>query len=434
MSDPTYTAPLRLQELDLDVASVTVVGGPDAGVERAFPHERLLLGTSPDAALTLTDRTVSRIHCELVPERGQIRLRDLGSKNGVWASGCRVVEALLAAGARFQIGQSTLEVRIARRRVSVPAWQGGDRLGPIVGASPAMHTLFATLERVARTDLPVLVRGESGTGKELAARAIHELSRRRSGPLVVVDGGALSRTIADSELFGHVVGAFTGAVRDREGAFGRADGGTLFLDEVAELPLETQPKLLRALQERTIKPLGADAPRRVDPRFIAATHADLPTRINAGTFREDLYFRLAAVIVEVPPLRERGGDVGLLARGFVEELAPGSAEAHALITDALEGMKGYRWPGNVRELRSFVRRTLAFGDPRIGGPTLDLDGVPRVRVDLPFAEARRRWLEAFERQYVQHVLDEAGGNVSEAARRAEVARSSFYELKERLGI
>ncbi|HJL19039.1 MAG TPA: sigma 54-interacting transcriptional regulator [Sandaracinaceae bacterium LLY-WYZ-13_1] len=429
--DPTLTEPLSLEEIEAEVAIVRVVAGPDRGTEHPFAAPRLLVGTSPDAGLALRDRTVSRLHCELRREGGAVRMRDLGSKNGCWIAGSRVVEAVLSAGTRFSVGRSTLEVGVATKRMRLPVWRGPDRLGPMLGASGAMHDLFALVERVAPSELPVLIRGESGTGKELVARSLHDLSPRREGPFVVMDGAALSQSLADSELFGHVRGAFTDAHRDRQGAFERADGGTLFLDEVAELPLETQAKLLRAVQEGTIRRLGDTASRQVDVRCVAATHCDLPTRTNEGTFREDLYFRLAGVTLEVPPLRDRASDVPLLARAFAEETGAGP-EGVRQVERVLRSQQGYRWPGNVRELRSFVRRALLLGDPSLGVPAAPIQGPARIRTDLPFAEARREWVEAFERQYLRWVLDECAGNVTEAARRADLARSSFYELMDKL--
>ncbi len=434
MSDRTLTASLSIATVDVDVATVSVVDGPDRGASATVGDAPLVLGTSDKADLRLTDRTISRLHCELVRDGQAVRVRDLGSKNGIWLAGSRIEAALLAPGAHVHVGGTEIEVGIEGRRTRQHRWTGPDEFGDLLGASRAMHAMFATLERIAPADLHVLVHGESGTGKELVARALHQASPRGQGPLVVVDGAALSRTLADSELFGHVRGAFTDARQDHVGAFERAHGGTVFLDEIGELPLEVQAKLLRAVQEGQVRRLGDTTDRRVDVRVVAATHRDLRRAVNEGTFREDLYYRLAGVLVEVPPLRMRTGDVELLGKAFARRLAPDDPRAEAMAQAALATVAGYRWPGNVRELRSFVQRALLLGDARLGSPAQLLDGPARIRTDLPFTQARREWAEAFERQYLSHVLDEAGGNVSEAARKAGLARSSFYELMTKLGL
>ncbi|MBX3272462.1 MAG: sigma 54-dependent Fis family transcriptional regulator [Sandaracinaceae bacterium] len=434
MTERTLTASVAFATVEVDVATVSVVDGPDRGASATVGEAALVLGTAEQADLRLTDRTISRLHCELSREGKAIRVRDLGSKNGVWLAGCRIEAALLSPGAHVHVGSTELEVGLTRKRTQQPRWTGPDELAGLYGASRAMHELFATLERVAPARLHVLIHGESGTGKELVARAIHDTSLRAGGPFVVVDGAALSRSLADSELFGHVRGAFTDARHDHAGAFERADGGTVFLDEVGELPIDVQAKLLRVVQEGQVRRLGDERDRSVDVRVVAATHRDLRRAINEGTFREDLYYRLAGVLIEVPPLRLRSGDVELLGRVFAKNLAPDDPRAEAMAAAALASVSGYRWPGNVRELRSFVQRALLLGDARLGGPATMLDGPARIRTDLPFVDARREWVEAFERQYLSHVIDQAGGNVSEAARRAGLARSSFYELMTKLGL
>ncbi|MCB9597393.1 MAG: sigma 54-dependent Fis family transcriptional regulator [Sandaracinaceae bacterium] len=432
MTDRTLTASLSIATVDLEVATVTVVDGPDRGLSTAITDAALVLGSSEKADLRLNDRTISRMHCELSREGQAVRIRDLGSKNGIWLAGSRIEAAVLAPGAHVHVGGTELEVGLDRRRTQQYRWTGPDELGDLLGASRAMHQLFATLERVAPANMHVLVHGESGTGKELVARALHAGSPRFGGPLVVVDGAALSRSLADSELFGHVRGAFTDARQDHEGAFERAHGGTVFLDEIGELPLEVQAKLLRVVQEGHVRRLGDTADRKVDVRVVAATHKDLRLAVNEGTFREDLFYRLAGVLVEVPPLRMRSGDVELLGKAFAKRLAPDDPRAEAMATAALATVSGYRWPGNVRELRSFIQRSLLLGDARLGAPARMLDGPARIRTDLPFVQARREWVEAFEKQYLSFVLDQADGNVSEAARRSGLARSSFYELMTKL--
>jgi len=431
---PTHT--LDLEAIDLDVATLRVLGGPEGTGVTNIAHVPITVGTSEHAELRLSDPTVSRLHASLARVEGGIRLTDLGSKNGTWLHGCRIEAGQLAPGTRFFVGRTELEVGLVRKRAQRQRWVGPDAYGEILGGSRPMHELFATLDRLAGAELPVLILGESGTGKELVAKALHGASPRSAGPFVVVDGAALSRTLADSELFGHVRGAFTDAVRDHEGAFERAHGGTVFLDEIGELPLEVQAKLLRVLQEGTVRRVGEARVREVDVRVIAATHRDLRRAVNEGGFREDLFYRLAGVVIEVPALRARGRDVELLARAFARRLAPGDTRGEALVAEALAASSGHTWPGNVRELRAFVQRALILGDARlaVSATRTDRAAPSRVRTDLPFTEARREHVEAFEREYLAELLHECGGNVSEAARRAGLARSSLYQLASKLGL
>jgi DNA-binding NtrC family response regulator len=429
------TATTVITEVETGAGLVTVVAGPDARVEHAFTEPRLTIGKGAGVGLRLSDVSVSRLHCEL--ERGPdgVVVRDLGSKNGTWIAGCRITEALVPSGMRVGVGESMIEIRIVSRRVRKAVWTGGDRLGPILGASPRMHELFARIERAATATGPALVRGESGTGKELVARALHDGSRRAEGPFVVVDAGAISRTLADVELFGHVAGAFTDARGARPGAFERAHGGTLFLDEVGELPLDLQPKLLRALEDHTVQRLGEGVRRPVDVRLVAATHRNLAAMVAEGSFREDLYYRLAVLELEVPPLRERREDVPRLARMFAEEAAPGDVRALAEVERALAAASGHRWPGNVRELRSFVRRVVILGQAGVGAEARGRDEEElAIRADLTYAEAKAHLLERFERRYLDRVLGETGGNVTAAAKRADLSRSRLYELLTQHGL
>ncbi len=434
------TATTVIAEVETGVGVVNVVAGPDIGVEHGFTEARVTIGKGTGVGLRLSDPSVSRLHCELERRPDGILLRDLGSKNGTWIAGCRVTEVLVPSGMRFGVGESMIEVRLASRRVRKALWTGGDSLGPILGGAPSMHELFARIERAAMAVGPVLVRGESGTGKELVARALHDGGRRPDGPFVVVDAGALSRTLADSELFGHVAGAFTDARTARAGAFERAHGGTVFLDEVGELPLDVQPKLLRVLEDHTVQRLGEGVRRSVDVRLVAATHRNLASMVAQGTFREDLYYRLAVLELEVPPLRERGSDLVRLARAIAGELAPDDVRALNDVERAIASVGGHRWPGNVRELRSFVRRVVLLGQAGVGQAAVidgaaggtarasDADEDLAIRADLSYADAKTKLLERFERRYLERVLGETGGNVAAASRRAELSRSRLYEL------
>ncbi len=434
------TATSVLREVIDDVATIVVTAGPDAGQRFVLHDRRLRVGTGTEVEICLHDRAISRLHCELALEDGRVRLRDLGSKNGCWVGGCRVFDAELGPGVEVRLGATTLAVGVEKQRVRRPVYEGGERCGAMVGRSQAMQRLFATLERLAPSPEPVLIRGESGTGKELVARALHERGPRASAPFVVVDGGALSRTLAESELFGHARGAFTGAATARAGALERAHLGTLFIDEIGELPVELQPRLLRFLEEGTVQRLGESTRKQIQARVVCATHRPLEKMMNEGTFREDLYHRLAVVELRVPPLRERLEDVPLIAHAALAERAPGDAALAAALQRALDERAAYRWPGNVRELRNLVRRLVALGEAEgqlapIEVPGGEAEGVVDAPdVTLPMAEAKQRWIEIFERRYLERLFEEAGGNVSEAARRADVDRGHLGKLVARYGL
>jgi transcriptional regulator with GAF, ATPase, and Fis domain len=304
--------------------------------------------------------------------------------------------------------------------------------GELIGASVEMRRLYAILERVAPTDATVLVRGETGTGKEVVARSVHAASSRAARPLVVVDCGAFADHLIESELFGHVRGAFTGAVASRRGLFEEADGGTIFLDEIGELPLALQAKLLRVLETREVRQLGANVPHKVDVRIVAATNRNLAQAVNDGTFREDLYYRLAVVEVVVPPLRARREDVLLLARHFHKVFAGSEVAFPMAMVPALTARS---WPGNVRELRNFVERSVATrwaSEVAPDAASAESDVPPGlaalVALDLPLAEARDAWVKRFESIYVRALLKRSGGNVTRAAEAAGVNRRWLQRL------
>jgi DNA-binding NtrC family response regulator len=306
-----------------------------------------------------------------------------------------------------------------------------------------MRELFSLVERVARSDAPVLICGETGTGKELVAEAIHAASPRAAGPFVVCDLSAVRSTLLESELFGHRRGAFTSADHERSGAFARAHGGTIFLDEVGELGETAQPRLLRAIERREIKPVGGESFRSVDVRILAATNRDLDQEAKSGRFRSDLYHRLAVVRLVVPPLRERRDDIPLLAEHIVAEFAAAQGRPAPLITGgAMELLREYEWPGNIRELRNVLQRGMSLAP---SAPVLDWK---LLRVDRPaaksgarplgsewktFKEARDALLGEWEYEYLREVLERAEGNVSKAARFSGVARGHLYRLLKKHG-
>ena len=315
--------------------------------------------------------------------------------------------------------------------------------GAVVGVSRPMQELYRLMERAARAPLDVLIRGETGTGKELIAREIHRLSDRAAGPFVPVNTAAIAATLAESELFGHVRGAFTGASGDRAGVFEQAHGGTLFLDEVGDMPLETQTKILRALQERVVQPVGSTRTLAVDVRVICATHQDLDAAIHEGRFRQDLYYRIRGVELVVPPLRSRREDVLLLANWFLERAAHGTGQPpRTLGAQAIERLLAYGWPGNVRELEHAVLAAAAMAeDGEIRASDLPLAAAPGHAgpdfsgfADLPLTEAKLRLIEMLERWMIARALDAHGGNVSAAARQLGIHRQNLQQKIAQLGI
>ncbi len=336
-----------------------------------------------------------------------------------------------------------LEGEVADLRRTLAAQSGGR--GALVGEAPAFRRMLDRLPLAARADAPVLVRGETGTGKELVARTLHDLSARSDKPFVPVNCGALPGELLESELFGHVRGAFTDARRDKAGLIAEADGGTLFLDEIGDMALALQVKLLRFLQEGEIRPVGANKTVKVDVRVVAATHRDLGAAVGEGVFREDLYYRLNVVPLWVPPLRERRGDIPALAGHILARIARRTTRPDLRFSKgALDALVRHDWPGNVRELENVIHRAVVFArGPEIAEDALEFDalptGVPDLKpppVDLgtPLREAKERLVEDFERAYVLAALDSAGGNVAQAARRAGKDRKSFWELMQRYGV
>ncbi len=398
--------------------------------------EPVTIGTELSCDLVLVDKRVSRTHCQLrLTERG-VLLRDLGSKNGTFVGEIEITEAVLPAETVATVGSTQLFVRVVGGPALVPL-SSSARFGDAIGGSVAMRALFAARERAAPSHEPVLIVGESGTGKELLARGIHDQSPRAGGPFVVFDCTSVAPNLAEAELFGYVKGAFTGAHQNRVGLIEEANGGTLFIDEIGELPLELQPKLLRVLEERQIRPVGSADWRSFDARIVAATHRDLRARVMARQFREDLYYRLAVVEVHVPPLRDRKEDIPLLVERFLAAQVP-PREIAQLPPNAMELLLAHSWPGNVRELRNTVARLVLF--PHLGkdaivpasGPA-DEGGIAPL-LHLSLSEARAIVVEQFERDYVVHKLREQGGNVTRAAESMGVSRQLVHRLMERYGI
>ena len=432
---------------ELSVPRLEIIIAPKSGAPGAqsltLEGERIRIGSHPSNEVVLEDRAVSRFHCFLSSHPRGWKLTDTSSLNGTYLGGVRVRDAdLPRPQCELHLGESILYVReLGANALKVPTCY---QFGSLFGGSVPMRRLYATLERVADTEATVLIEGESGTGKELVAREIVRRSSRAGRPFIVVDASAISTSLIESELFGHVRGAFTGADRERIGAFEAANGGTVFLDEIGEMPLDLQPKLLRALEAREIRQVGGNTPRHINVRVIAATNRDLEREVNLGRFRGDLFFRLAVVTVQLPPLRQRLEDLQLLVRAMLESM--GASAQNALFPpQVFREMATHDWPGNVRELRNFVERTVILGAPNSirGGPeppTPDPEdiGEPIVwsekELDEPFKSAKERLLSRFERAYLSRLLENCDGNVSRAARQAKLDRMYLSRLLQRHGL
>jgi DNA-binding NtrC family response regulator len=410
---------------------VSVTAGPDRGRTLAPEQDGpLAVGTSPDNALVLGDPTVSRYHLELRRSPAGIAVIDLGSRNGTFVGAVRIERATIPAGTTLRIGESALVVESADAVVAADGARVDDPVPGLVGVSSAIERIAAQVRTLARVMTSVLIQGEPGVGKEVVARAIHAVGPRRGAPFVVVDCGSLPPTLIASQLFGHERGAFTGADQRATGAFERADGGTLLLDEIGELPLELQPALLGVLERRRFVRVGGAAEIDVDVRIVGATNRDLRAEVNEGSFRSDLYFRLAVARLEIPPLRERPEDIEPLVAHFVE-LLTGVPELGAL-SGAIEALRRHPWAGNARELRNFVEGALVLGHLELGGTaprTLDA----RAPV-TPYRDARADALAAFERGYLEALIAQCDGNASEAARRAKMDRPYLLTLLRRHGL
>ncbi len=453
MSDETRTVLRRSlppSEADQAAFVVTVVEGPDRGaaVRLDGAHVgRLLVGQSPACELRLADPHVSRRHLALELSGARVRMTDLGSTNGTSVNDVQVGEAFLRGGEVVHIGETS--IRIDQASAAPTSLTPAMRFGRVVGASPEMRRIYPLLEKIAQSHVPCVIEGETGTGKELLAEALHEAGPRAQGAFVVIDCTAVPPNLAESTLFGHERGAFTGAVATRKGVFELAHNGTLFIDEIGDLDLALQPKLLRAIERSEVQRVGSEKWMKVNVRIIAATRRDLDHEIQAGRFRDDLFYRLAVTRVELPPLRRRQGDIGALARHFFRQLG---GTDRPFPPDLLQRFEAYEWPGNVRELHNTVARYLAIGDqgtvgladasgahaavsaatPEPPPETVGRDTIEDVlEKDLAFPRAREMLVEEFERRYIERVLARYGGNVGRAAAASGIARRYFQMIRSR---
>jgi DNA-binding NtrC family response regulator len=419
-----------------------VLTGELRGREIDVLSEAITVGKSRSCDVVLPDESVSRVHAEIRREGESYRLRDRGSTNGSFVGGARVTDAYLKPGDVLGVGKVQLRFMPRDARAELLPSEA-ERFGEVIGKSLAMRKIFGVLERVAPTDVTVLLEGETGTGKDLVARSIHLASPRRDGPYVVVDCGAIAQDQIEAELFGVEGPAVPGGtpapgVGPRQGALELGKGGTVFMDEVGELPRDLQSKLLRVLETQRLRRVGGTDEVETDIRVIAANVRDLKSLVDAGEFREDLYFRLAVVAAHIPPLRERREDIPLLIEYFSRRLPPGMWKAPG--PEAMARLVGYDWPGNVRELRNVVERSAYLSPDGV----IDLvttgrraqPGQELVEFDptLTFREQKERAVELFEEAYLQWLLQRAEGNISRAAREADMDRKYLHKLLRRYGI
>jgi transcriptional regulator with PAS, ATPase and Fis domain len=407
---------------------IAIEQGPDAG--KSFDLERgiIRIGSAPSNDVVLSDDAVSGRHAEIELSEAGFLLRDLNSTNGTFLGGYRIQGAFLKPGAAIRVGESVLHFEPSGT-FNVPLGKPGAH-GTIAGESLALREALGLLERYARGDQPVLIVGETGTGKELFARSLHAASDRREGPFEVFDCGAATPTLIEGEIFGHVAGAYTGATSNRAGAFERADRGTLFLDEIGELPIDLQPKLLRVLEERMVRRLGDTRAVKIDVRICAATHRDLLAMVAAGEFRQDLFYRLNVLRLEIPPLRQRREDIPLIARAFLGDKAQLDDAAWAMLAN-------YAWPGNVRELKNVLLRAGAMADRKTIGAsdivftsqgTRAASGVVATFSGRTYHDAKNECVDTFERAYLEGLLKSTQGNVTRAAEVAQVPRQTLHRL------
>ncbi len=487
---PDFVPPTKVAYLDrgatLHLRRCSLQSVDDPTQEWSFDKEEIRIGSMDDNDVVISDDTVSRYHCRIAQEDTGYVLVDQRSTNGTFINKVRVREAFLKPGSIVSVGQSQLKFNAREEEVQIVPSRN-TQCGGLIGSNTRMREIYSIIEKIAPTATTVVIDGETGTGKEVVAQAIHSLSPRVKNDLVVFDCGAVPPNLIESELFGHEKGSFTGAMMTRQGLFEQADGGTLFLDELGELPIDLQPKLLRALEPREVRRVGSTKAAKVDVRIIAATNRNLEDEVKAGRFRQDLFYRLSVVRLHLPSLRERADDIPVLVRHFLDNgsynKAVSGLRVHTIANDAMMSLQTYPWPGNVRELVNVIERAVSFcssgqlelsdlpdyvrnakaSQPQIrhatatGGhrrapthgsgstganPTVPMD--PNAPTPMPpdelmaegvtFKDAKERWVAAFERNYILQLLRRNTGNISHAARAADIDRKYFRKLMKKYDI
>ncbi len=458
--------------------------------EWIFEHGLITIGSLDDNNLVIKDDTVSRYHAQIIQTEDAYIIRDLDSTNGSWVNQVRIKEAYLAPGCLLRFGESEFIFQPLDEEVAVIP-SNDEKFGDIIGGNVKMREIYGILEKIAPTNATVVIEGETGTGKEVIAHTLHKMSLRAKKPFVVFDCGAVPESLIESELFGHEKGSFTGAIMTRQGLFELAQGGTIFLDELGELSLELQPKLLRVLEQREVKRVGAAKAIPVDVRVIAATNRKLEDEVRNNRFREDLFYRLSVVRLFLPPLRDRIDDLPLLVKHFLKNSSfnrdlNANLKLRSISREALNAMTNYSWPGNVRELLNVVERacSLADGDcielsdlpdhvakclsftppinetsslnPQPNPPSTDTQNqiqtpslsqpsntpqqnTPALPQPLDysnktFKEAKEEWLANFEGEYIKTLLERNNYNISQASRESDIDRKYFRKLMKKYGI
>lgn len=430
--------------------------------EYIFDQSTISIGAMDDNDIVLDDDTVSRYHCRIYQDDDAYLVSDQGSTNGTFVNRVRVRDAFLKPGCTITLGKTDLRFHILDERLEITP-SNREAFGDIVGKSVAIRETFGVLEKIAPTNVTVVIEGETGTGKEVVAKTVHHFSQRKTAPFIVFDCGAVPENLIESELFGHEKGSFTGAIMTRQGLFELAQGGTIFLDELGELSLELQPKLLRVLEQREIRRVGSNKPIKVDVRVVAATNRNLEEEVKAGRFREDLFYRLSVVRIQLPPLRERREDLALLVKHFLRNSAfnkssEGEMKIKGITRDALDSLLSYHWPGNVRELLNVIERACSFAEEEYIHPedlpehisglgiikrraTPDQTTAERspnrpgkAELERTFKDAKEEWVAAFEKDYITHLLRKNNANISHAAREADIDRKYFRKLMKKYEI
>jgi len=440
---------------ELHKAKLVVIDGPDEGEEYTLDSSKTYVGRAAVNDITLSDQSVSGTHFVIRAEEDGFLLEDAGSTNGTILAGCDVEQIWLAAGTSFRAGNTTFKLEPLDDVVDIPL-SDDEHFQGVIGRSPAMREVFATCNKVAPSELTCLITGETGTGKERIAQAIHDASRRCDEPYVVLDCSAIPKDLMESYVFGHEKGAFTGAHEQKPGAFEQAEGGTLFMDEIGELDPSLQPKLLRVLENREFKRVGGTETLNADVRVLAATNRELRKQVNEGDFREDLYFRLSVIEIDLPPLDDRRDDIPLLVEHFLDDVAQKRPDRPRmrLTADAMDMLMNYPWPGNVRELQNVIRRaanlatgeTIDRADLRLStnyapddpppGQTIPDDATSTQRsdvqlqatLDAPFKQAKQSLVDRFERAYLQRAYEQHDHNISQASDASGLTRYHFREL------
>jgi len=489
---PDFVAPTKVAYLGdrgatLHLRKCILQSVDDPTREWTFDKEEIRVGSMDDNDVVISDDTVSRYHCRIVQEDTGYAVVDQRSTNGTFVNKVRVREAFLKPGSIVSVGQSQMRFNAREEEVQIVPSRNS-QCGGLIGGNARMREIYSIIEKIAPTATTVVIDGETGTGKEVVAQAIHALSPRVKNELVVFDCGAVPPNLIESELFGHEKGSFTGAMMTRLGLFEQADGGTLFLDELGELPIDLQPKLLRALEQREVRRVGSTKAAKVDVRIIAATNRNLEDEVRAGRFRQDLFYRLSVVRLHLPSLNQRADDIPLLVEHFLQNgsynKAPnGGQRVHAIASDAMTSLQGYPWPGNVRELVNVIERAVSFCSsgilelsdlpdyvrnakasqspirqatatgavrraPTHGSGSTGANPVVPMNPNAPtpsppdelmaegvtFKDAKERWVAAFERDYILQLLRRNNGNISHAARAADIDRKYFRKLMKKYDI